>query len=169
MKRLMTLALTLAASACAVNPPPVVVVGPAPEIAALAGEWIGEYHSVETGRSGSITFKLEAGKDTAYGDVLMVPREANPITPESRFPSESMRTAPQVLTIAFVRVSGGMVSGEIQPYRSPDCGCLLSTVFRGEIRGDRIEGDFVIRHSDHNMAPQKGTWFANRAPRVSSP
>ena len=61
-------------SACAAHQPPVPLVGPASDIAALVGEWAGEYSSSETGRTGSISFVLAAHGDTAYGDVIMVPR-----------------------------------------------------------------------------------------------
>jgi hypothetical protein len=80
-----------------------------------------------------------------------------------------MRSAPQVLTINFVRVSAGIVTGTIDPYRSPDCSCLLLTVFRGRLTGERIEGEFVSRHSEHLSMEQKGTWWATRVKRVVAP
>jgi hypothetical protein len=157
-----TCALALLALACSATPSPVPMIGPEEDLSVLAGEWIGEYTSRETGRAGSISFKLEAGKDTAFGDVLMVPREPRGATPDPQRSAESMRTAPHVLTIAFVRVSGSSISGTIDPYPSPDCSCTLTTVFRGQIEGDRIAGEFLIRHSGHEMAAQQGTWWAER-------
>lgn len=42
---------------------------------ALAGEWIGSYHGDQTGRTGSITFRVSEDGDSAFGDVLMVPAQ----------------------------------------------------------------------------------------------
>ena len=47
---------------------------------AAVGEWVGEYSSAETGRVGSIVFTLAAGRDTAAGDVMMVPANIEPAT-----------------------------------------------------------------------------------------
>jgi len=153
------LALT---AACAMNPAPVPVTGAAEDVNALAGEWTGEYRSVETGRSGSILFTLQAGKDTAYGDVVMVAREIGMTHDDAMRVATTRRQANQVLTIRFVRVSGSTVTGTIEPYPSPDCSCQLITVFRGELRGDRIEGSFRTHHSEHETVAQQGTWWANR-------
>ena len=153
------LALT---TACALNPAPVPVAGAVEDVNALAGEWTGEYHSVETGRSGSILFTLEAGRDTAFGDVIMVPRESGMTHDDAIRAATTRRAANQVLTIRFVRVTGSTVSGTIEPYPSPDCGCQLITVFRGELRGDRIEGTFRTHHSEHETVAQQGTWWAAR-------
>src|SRR5256886_5468755 len=48
--------------------------GTAGDMAALAGQWEGSYSSASTGRSGSISFTLSAGNDSAFGDVIMIPR-----------------------------------------------------------------------------------------------
>ena len=169
MKTTALLATVLITAACAANPSPVPMVGPSRDLSALAGEWNGEYRSDETGRSGVITFKLQAGADTAFGDVLMIPRETMPAMPEPQAMPDTRRAIPQVLIIRFVRVRAGEISGTINPYRSPDCGCLLSTVFRGQMRGDRIDGTFLIRHSENDMPPQRGTWWASRTRHVVAP
>lgn len=162
MRVITTVALALVAGACAANPSPVHVVGAPNELGILAGEWTGEYTSVETGRSGSITFTLRAGTDTAFGDVVMIPRALAPLPTETRPPSGATPTAPKVLAISFVRVSTNVVSGTLEPYPSPDCGCTLSTVFRGTITGDRIEGTFTTSHSDHMAPQQQGRWWVTR-------
>lgn len=169
MRRMVWWGAVMAVAACAGKPSPVPVVGPTQSVAALAGDWSGEYRSVETGRSGNITFRLEAGKDTAVGDVLMVPREVSTGMPQQAQLPDAHRALPEVLTIRFVRVSGSTVSGTINPYKSPDCSCLLSTIFRGEILGDRIEGDFLIRHSEHDSGAQRGTWWVKRIPKRAAP
>ena len=152
---------------CAGNLPPVRVEGPARSIATLAGEWTGEYSSAETGRSGSIYFRLTAANDTARGDVLMIPRSTIPLPADSRVPEAAMRPAPTPLLISFVHVSDNLVSGTLEPYKSPDCGCTLTTVFHGRINGNRIDGDFVSSHSDPTMGPQSGKWWVTRSKDVA--
>lgn len=46
------------------------------DVSALVGRWAGEYHSDETGRSGNITFTLQPGEASAFGDVMMIPKTA---------------------------------------------------------------------------------------------
>ena len=156
----------LLVAACAIRPSPVHVVGTQREMAVLTGEWSGEYSSAETGRSGSISFSLKAGTDTAFGDVVMVPRSMAPSTSDPRSVT-AMPSTPRVLSIAFVRVATNVVSGTLAPYPSPDCGCMLSTVFHGSISGNRIEGTFTSAHSDQMAPQQKGTWWVTRV--VSAP
>ena len=168
MNRLTLLTLAAVTAACAGNAPPVTVFGSPGDVLALAGQWEGEYRSTETGRSGSIWFKLEAGRDTAYGDVLMVPKETGIAQTEPRA-QRDLQSIPQILSIRFVRATGRIISGTLDPYPSPDCECLLYTVFRGELNGDRIEGEFLIRHSDQEMAPQAGKFWAKRVSRTPTP
>ncbi|MCC6928777.1 MAG: hypothetical protein IT359_07280 [Gemmatimonadaceae bacterium] len=149
-------------TACTATPSPVHVVGTRSEVAVIAGEWEGEYHSVETGRSGNISFSLKAGTDTAFGDVVMVPRAVVPSTSDPRSAVPGIPTAPQVLPISFVRVATSTISGTLDPYKSPDCGCTLRTVFRGTISGDRIDGTFTTDHSDQSAPQQKGSWWVKR-------
>src|SRR5213596_221876 len=66
--------LPLALSACGASRSPVPLVGGSTDISALTGEWAGEYSSAESGRSGSISFTLRAAGDSAFGDVVMIPR-----------------------------------------------------------------------------------------------
>lgn len=155
--------LTLGLGACASVPAPVPVVGDAADLGRLAGEWGGEYQGQTSGRSGSIVFKLAAGADTAFGDVVMIPRERR----ESRLPVQDpsaglpMARTPEVLSIAFVRAADGGLSGRLTPYRDPDCDCLLITRFQGRFRGDVIEGTFTSTPAAGG-ATQTGTWKVKR-------
>ena len=164
--RVASLGLTaLVLSACALNPAPVPVVGDSREIASLAGDWDGDFAGRDNGRSGSILFRLAAGTDTAHGDIVMVPRMVRGYQPdndESRIARQHLWAQNRVLSIRFVRVSGGQVSGEIEPYPSPDCTCELLTTFQGVLRGNRIEGAYTIRHTKCDMPPERGTWWAER-------
>lgn len=137
---------------------------------ALVGEWDGTYTSRDTGRSGSIWFKLIAGEDHAHGDVLMTARGRS--EPYYRYPPNDWPAsgrpggAPQVLTIRFVRASAGTVDGRLDTYWDPDCGCEAVTTFRGRLSGDRLEGTFNTRLGVGGQA--NGQWTAYRR-RVGEP
>jgi hypothetical protein len=137
-------ALVIGGAGCRATPSPVRVVGSPGDVSVLAGQWDGEYSSAETGRSGSISLRLVAGRDTAFGDVVMVPAGgARPLAPSATLgappPTATGRPAAgsQVLTITFVRVAHDSVSGALQPYEGPDCSCTLTTTFRGQGAGPR--------------------------------
>ena len=148
MRPLIGLVLLAGLAGCAGKSPPVPVQASAADIGRLAGRWEGEYNSNETGRGGSIVFTLTAGRDTAEGDVLMIPTGSNrPIMREGlgRPPYAAPGTAPSVLSIRFVEFRDGQVSGELDPYRAPDCNCIVATTFIGTVSGDAIKGTFTIR------------------------
>src|SRR5213596_3205344 len=65
--------LVLTLTACGASRAPVPLVGASADVAALTGEWAGDYSSAESGRSGSISFTLRAAGDSAFGDVVMIP------------------------------------------------------------------------------------------------
>lgn len=155
--------LLLAGAGCASNPAPVPVTGERAELTAMAGRWEGWYRSDETGRSGSIVFRLTAGGDSAAGDVLMTPAGGGNLVP--RIEDASGR-APQpadlskLLSISFVRLRGERVSGVMEPYTAPDCGCEVRTVFRGQARGDTISGTF--RTDATGLRTRRGVWEVYR-------
>lgn len=140
------------------------VSGSRPEVSRLVGEWQGDYSSVESGRRGLIAFRLRAGADTAEGDVMMQSRlESEPSAPNATaIPWDVVRTTQQPLSIRFVFVSNTEVSGVLDPYRDPDCGCTLTTTFRGTINGDVIEGTFHSEGSGMGHLPQNGQWRVKR-------
>jgi len=156
----------LAAVACSSRPTtPVPMVGAPADLSALAGEWDGTYEADHGPRQGSIDFHLRAGSDTALGDVLMIPRGWDrPVEPWERT-GAAPRDArvPRPLTIRFVRVTGGEISGELDRYRDPECGCLLKTIFRGSLRGDTLSGRYESRH-EGGEPPATGRWRAVRRP-----
>ena len=155
--------LALVVGGCSTAPAPVPVVGAPADLGQLAGEWGGDYHGETSGRSGSIVFKLTAGADTAFGDVVMIPRERREQRLPVQDPSAGLPTsrAPEVLSIAFVRAAGGGVSGRLAPYRDPECDCLLITRFEGRLGGDVIEGTFSSTWADGGQT-QTGTWKVTR-------
>lgn len=150
-------------AACQGPQPPVPVLG---DVAALTGRWEGEYGSRESGRAGSILFTLEAGNDTAHGDVLMVPREWElPPQPRAGDPDAMdfrRDRAPQALPIAFVRAVDGTVEGRLAPYHDPDCGCMLTTMFTGKlVNAVTFEGTFTSIHGSSNRTV-RGWWRATK-------
>jgi hypothetical protein len=155
----MPLAAALLGVGCTAVSPPVPVEG---DVAALAGEWTGEYWSAESGRRGELVFTLQAGADTARGEVVMRPaplgRGAAGEVPDTRAGPEAM---PQGLSITFVRVSRGVVSGRLDPYRDPECGCRLTTTFLGRLSGDTLSGTFTSRHEEMQRTVE-GQWRAVR-------
>ena len=149
--------LTALLASCGGSRPPVTVVGPASDIRALAGAWFGDYSSPITGRTGSIVFELRAAGDSAFGHVVITPRGApGPLAPwrDNRIPQSS---APTELTIRFVRISGGRVTGSLTPYADPSTGEPLFTAFEGRMAGDTISGTYTTRPGSGPDTPT-GQW-----------
>lgn len=145
---LATLIATSTLVACSSTPQPIPLTGAPADIQSLEGEWIGEYHSYDpSGRSGTILFRLEAGQDTARGDVLMhiAGRETAEMIPFTTDPWADV-SEDQVLTVTFVRAAGGTVSGELDIYDDPVCGCEIRTSFTGRIKGNLVEGTYTSKH-----------------------
>ncbi|HEY6157759.1 MAG TPA: hypothetical protein VIV88_09900 [Gemmatimonadales bacterium] len=172
--RVSTLASACLLSACAGHPPPVPLAGSLRDIAALTGEWTGDYSSDETGRSGSVTFMLTPRGDTAYGDVIMIPRGlGQPLRAwrkdDAGGPADPERSRPTTLTISFVRIQGNEVNGTLAPYRDPECGCALATRFVGWLRGDTISGSYFSSH-ERSEAEAHGRWqVVRKSARSSGP
>ena len=156
--------LSLAAvllAACHYRQTPVPVQGQHSAIEALAGDWSGGYAGDQSGRSGSITFRITEHGDSAFGDVVMVPAQGIGPRPVD-VPAEHLRHAqsPQSLAIAFVGLAGNRVRGTLEPYVAPDCECRVHTAFTGTVAGDVIEGTFVTRSADG--MEQTGRWPVTR-------
>lgn len=165
-RALIVFPLVAVLAGCASVPSPTPVSGNPAAIDQLAGEWEGVYTSAETGRSGSIAFVLRAGSDTAQGDVVMTPRHALDASGSGDRHPRATGAAAELLTIRFVFVSDGEVRGVLDPYRDPDCGCTLTTTFRGLVRGDVIEGSFVSEGEGMHHLPARGRW---RVVRTAGP
>jgi hypothetical protein len=155
--------MTLALAACGASRSPVPVVGASTDVSALKGDWGGEYSSAESGRSGSISFTLRSAGDSAFGDVVMIPAATGrPLTPYQQpgMAGSSQTPASTVLTIRFVRVQQGHVSGTLDPYADPQTGSRLLTTFTGELKGNTIEGTYSTRLPSGET--QTGRWSVQR-------
>jgi hypothetical protein len=155
----------VALTACTAPPQATVpLVGRTRDVAALAGHWDGAYSSAQTGRTGSISFTLVSEADSAFGDVVMIPRGfGRPLqawTGATPAPGVAPARA-TVLTISFVRVTEGRVSGTLKPYADPETGVQLFTTFDGRLDGDVIAGTFTTRSAG---APDSitGEWKVTR-------
>ena len=151
------LLIPLLLGACAAPGTPIPVKGDA-EI--LAGRWSGVYSSNETGRSGSILFTLEAGADTATGDVLMIPNWQGPYYVSQYVPPDEAVSTPEPLKIQLVRVFGHQVAGQLEPYQDPECGCTVTTIFSGRLQGNSLVGVFHSYHPDGRTTT--GEWRVER-------
>lgn len=162
IRRALVVAVAFASFACRYQPTPVQLQGGPADIAAVAGTWDGQYSGVESGRSGDISFVVQAGKDTAFGDVMMHVTAGQPVRAvdvESGMHAMHV-SSPELLRVTFVRITGGYVQGSLEPYVAPDCKCVVTTVFRGTIKGNRIEGDYVTR--GERGLRQTGAWSVTR-------
>lgn len=156
------LAFTFLLFACASSQPDdIQVIGTPGELAVLSGDWLGSYNAPGTGRSGSVTFHLTANAERAYGDVLMVPKRDYVRDRDAHVP-RSMVSSTAVLSIEFVRIASGEITGRMAPYADPEQpDAMLETHFTGRVDGDSIEGTFVT-YSDHGVSPRRGTWRVHR-------
>jgi hypothetical protein len=156
-RTLSSVAVLAVALGCGGSQAPVPVVGLKADVSRLTGEWTGEYSSVESGRNGSIEFNLVAGADSATGQVIMTPRWLAHPGGGNVQPGPTTQPMAQPLSISFVRVSGGQVSGALEPYPDPSCGCTLHTTFVGRLQGDTLQGTYSSTH-EQTRDVQKGRW-----------
>lgn len=146
--------------ACRAAPPAVPLGANRGDLAALVGTWEGDYDLPSAGRSGTIRLTIREGRDTAFGDVVMIPRQVmRADAPTAGERGAMTYPAPQALAIRFVRISGGSVSGSMVPYTDPDCRCQVTTSFTGSMDGDRITGTFRTAGSG---VESNGTWKVER-------
>jgi hypothetical protein len=157
------LALT-ALTACAWKRTPVPIISDTGSSALLVGTWSGAYSSAETGRNGSITFEMASEKDTAFCDVVMVPKfNALQGLRRDELGGQVVKPLPmaQPLKIRFIRLGEGRISGTLDPYLDPECGCSVKTTFEGTLTSaNTIAGTFITRGD--GVQTSTGTWKVNR-------
>ena len=165
----LVIALT-AFTACSWKRTPVPIISDTGSSALLVGTWSGEYSSRETGRSGSITFEMASEKDTAYCDVVMIPKvQTLQVATRDQAQAQMMKpeSLPQPLKIRFIRLGEGQVSGTLDPYVNPECNCPVNTTFEGRVvDANRIEGTFMTRGVGVQTA--SGVWKVKRQSRAAT-
>jgi hypothetical protein len=155
-------AAVVTAGCATLSPIPIPVFGRRGDVDALAGEWRGEYSSVESGRSGTITFSLKVAADTAHGEVIMMPTWMNNSLTSNEARTGEPRRVPQLLTVNFVRIDGGGIRGPLDTYTDPDCMCPMRTVFTGRlVNAKTLEGTYESVTTDPRT-PIHGRWTATR-------
>ena len=163
--RIAALMLLTPLAACGWKRTPVPIVFESGSVALLVGKWAGEYSSTQTGRSGSITFDLASEKDTAFCDVVMIPKSQSPqaVGELTGGPIVRYQTPTEPLQIRFIRLGDNRISGTLEPYVDPDCGCRVTTTFHGTFNGENtIEGTFVSRATTGEYLQSGGRWKVTR-------
>lgn len=166
MKRLITIVLTVAGIAalavgCASKPPEIELTSSDFDLNPLVGEWRGNYTNPEARRSGTIAFTLRAGVSSASGNVIMLPHSADSSL------SSAAAVARSVLKINFIRKEGSKVSGSLNPFRDPNCGCQVTTTFEGAFTdAHTIEGTFSTAPLQVGPKVTNGTWKVTRVKRL---
>lgn len=153
----------LLATACAPMPT-VALEGTPADLEILAGDWKGEYDSAALGRRGTIEFKLKAGTDEAYGDVVMIPRgQRTPYEgqPYGEAPVPPGMKSSELLTIRFIRASNGRITGMLDRYWDPDRNCYANTVFHGYAAIGTVEGTFKTTF-ECGAGEATGSWHVAR-------
>jgi hypothetical protein len=159
-------ALVLAfVTACAPRSPSVRLEATPGDREALMGSWSGSY-TIDFQRGGSISFALQPGEDDARGDVLMIPKGTGrpyglPPRAGGTRPPEGAIVETELLTIRFVRASGGHVTGVLVPYWDPDRACTASATFDGYLARGRMDGTFVST-CDRGAPTYTGRWSMRR-------
>jgi hypothetical protein len=167
----LTLTLAIAVAGCAWRRTPVPIISDTGSTGLLVGTWAGEYSSTQTGRSGSISFELASEKDTAYCDVVMVPsiqslRIANNAGTEG--PAVRSLPAAEPLKLRFIRLGEGRVTGTLEPYKDPDCSCMVTTTFEGRFSApNTIEGRYVTTGVEFRQETG-GRWKVTRQNNTSA-
>ena len=161
MKALPLVALiALLLGGCRTTLPPMALEASPETLEALKGDWFGTYTGIDSGRHGTIAFLLSTSPDSAFGDVIMEAEEHDWTTHDPTY-AALRRNHSERIRIDFVRIDGNRITGQLEPYDDPECGCSLITVFHGTIEGDKMSGTFTSRHgmSDH---VDEGRWSARR-------
>jgi hypothetical protein len=143
------------AVACSSSKQPISVMGDTGDLEALAGSWVGTYHSDNQKTRGTIEFLLDHHADTASGSVVMYAPGVDPHHGGEDVPAAR-------LLIRFVQAEGGWISGRLDPYEDPECQCVVETLFRGKIEGDSMAGNYTTRGVYESFV-RTGTWTATRA------
>lgn len=143
MKTLIPTALVLLlASACSSNLKQVPVEADQNTRVGLSGVWAGVLQG-ENADKGQISFQLQTGHHTATGGVKMYDKNGVKMVP-----------------MDSVQVKNGNFVGKTKAFRSADCDCLVTTEFRGLVKGDVIDGTFTSVDDKGNE--RQGSWALYR-------
>jgi hypothetical protein len=161
-------ALAASAIACATKTPGIELTASDFDLNPLVGVWRGNYSNPATGRAGTIAFSLRAGESFASGNVVMIPKADSLLTSEEReMVSDVPSAGRSVLSMKFIRKEGGTLHGTLDPYRAPDCDCLVNTTFEGSFTdANTIQGTFTVVPSKAGSTITSGTWKVMRVKKL---
>jgi len=164
MKRLIAIVLVAAVASvegCAARPPEIELTSSDFDLNPLVGEWRGSYTNPAAGRSGTIAFTLRAGESSASGNIIMIPNSAHDSL------ASDAALARSVLKISFIRKEGRKVTGNLDPFRDPECACQVTTTFEGAFTdGNTIEGSFTTVPIQTGPNVTGGKWKVTRVKRL---
>jgi len=110
----------------------------------ISGVWEGVLQGATADEKGRIAFELQTGHHTATGGVKMYDKGGV-----------------KEVAITKVKVEDGQFIGRTQAFRSAECNCLVTTEFRGLVKGDVIDGTFVSTDDKGNK--HQGNWAIYRS------
>ena len=156
-----TIALALvavSATACVSLPPPTSYYDRPTEALLLAGNWQGDFSSLDGHRGGGLTLALEVRDDTARGPVVMAP-VVYVAAPEGA--SVPMRAEPRPVLrspVQFVSVTDGVVTGVLPAFFDTERLVTVQMMFVGRLRSwNVIEGTYVALGPSLRIE-EVGTW-----------
>jgi hypothetical protein len=160
--------ISVSTLACATTPPGTEITSSDFDLLPLVGVWRGNFNSSQTGRAGTVAFTLRAGESSAKGNVVLIPRPDSLLTPEEREVVENGGSGGRsVVPITFIRKEGGTMNGTLDPYRAPDCDCIVTTTFQGTFSdANTIVGTYTTVPSKAGASVTGGTWKVTRVKRL---
>lgn len=120
----------------------------------LAGTWVGQGACEDTGRHGTVEFRLQAGAESAWATVLMTPHATDAVPAPAAVP----------LRVHAIEVTGRSFWGSLDRYDDPEWRLPLETEFGGALATDgRVEGYFRSEDTQAGTVRQCGRWWATRS------
>lgn len=153
-------ALMTLTAGCAVRPSPDTAPSRSADLAAMNGNWVGEYLDGQTGKYGAIMLSIRSSTDSASGDVVLTPYGSSSMVAADVIAHRNHSPAPEVLRVSFRRVIGGLVEGTVEEYFSTDCSCVVTTVLQGTPTRTGIAGEYVT--SNAAGLRKQGRWSVER-------
>jgi len=76
--------------------------------------------------------------------------------------------ATEALKLRFIRLGEGRVTGTLEPYKDPDCGCMVTTTFEGKFLGTNTIGGTYVTTGFGFHQETGGRWKVTRQNNTST-